>query len=148
MISLMIVTVSSSAMAGIDALRIDFQDTQPKYNFNASGEPAGLCYQLLELISKNSGLKFNYPKSYTPQKRLYSNIERGTTDIHCGLKKSVEREKVMNFSDPLYNVAYMVLARKEDDIQINDIEDLKKMQPKDTVLAIFGTTSAAFLKKK
>lgn len=127
------------------SLKIEFQDTQPKYIIDDSGV-GGLCVELLQLIAKEMDVVFSYPRSFTPQKRIYANIESGAADIHCGLKRSKEREKTMIFSVPIYSVSYAVLGRSDETLRIDDIADLSKINGKEKILAIFSTTTASFLK--
>lgn len=146
LMALMMVMYGVISYSAETTLRTEFQDTQPKYIKNSNKSFSGICVELMNLISKDTGIKFVYPADFVPTKRIASDLESGETDIHFGLKKTEERKKTMIFSEPMYTVSYVVLARKDDTLKINSLDELKKFKKEDTILSVFGTGSTDFLK--
>jgi polar amino acid transport system substrate-binding protein len=127
------------------ALKTELQNTAPKFIKNADGSFSGLILDLMQLIEKNSTITFTYPNQFVPGERIEYNLSNGATDIGFGLMRTPAREKIMTFGATLYNVDYMLVARANDPVTINSIDDVKALGSEGTVLAVLGGSSAKTL---
>jgi polar amino acid transport system substrate-binding protein len=137
----------ASAMAQSMPMRIDFQDTSPKYIKNANGRFSGLCLDLMSLIEQNSNIKFTYGSDFVPPKRIIARLMDGETDVHCGFAKTPEREGTLNYAEAIYDVNYVLVARAEEPAAVSSMEDVKKLGKDGVVLGVFGTSSNDKLRK-
>lgn len=128
-------------------VKTEFRDVQPEFIRNNDGTFSGLCFELMKLIEKDSGIKFVYPESYIPTKRVQSDLKDGTSDVHFGFRITEERKKEYIYGELLYPVGYRVVVSKDDNVEINALEDIKKLGENNTVLSNFGTGTTDYLKK-
>lgn len=130
-------------------LKTELQDTEPKYILSADGKATGLCIELMNLIESNSDYKFEYEKKFIPKKRLEQGLENGDTDIHFGLARNADREKVVAYvEEPLYEVSDMLIANADDkSFDIKSKDELLASAKTEQILAIPGTSQSETLKK-
>ncbi len=140
-------TLFSGLCSNTIILKTDFQDTQPKFFQNADGSFGGLCFELMELIEKNSNFRFEYSSQFIPSKRIFLRLQEGTTDVHVGFAKTAEREKEIIFSEPLYQLKTILISSIKDEVFINEISDIKKLGDKGVVLSLYGVATSDFLRK-
>ncbi len=84
----------------------------PPFDFVAGGKPQGLGIDLMNLISKRSGITFKYITGYTwdeLQKLFYN----GEIDLLHSLAITPEREKKSFFSAPYYHDKNVLVLRKD-----------------------------------
>lgn len=81
-------TVSAFAQKKIE-LKIDLQDTSPKFMLGADGKAAGLCIEIMNLLEAKENFKFVYKSAFTAPKLIESNMESGAADIHFGWAKTL-----------------------------------------------------------
>lgn len=129
-------------------LKTEFRDVQPEFIKVNNGLFTGICVELMNLIQKDTGIKFKYSKDFIPTKRIQSDLEKGIIDVHFGLRKTEDREKKYLFGESLYSVGYRVVVRKSDSIEIETLEDIKKLGAKGIVLSNFGTGTTDYLENQ
>lgn len=121
------------------------QNSKPKY-FDDNQE--GLCGEIYiklqsRLKASDTAIKID-PVTY-PIKRVLSMLDRHEADVFCGAGRNKKREKLYLYSKlPVYSVGNVVSAKRQSSIEINDISDIAEQNL--LVGALFGTTSATFLK--
>ncbi len=127
-------------------LRAIYQNSEPKYFLG--GKDKGLCGDIYERLNqrlKQYHIHIKIPDTVLPIKRVLSELENAQADIFCGAARNKERAARFNFSKtPVYNVSYVVVARKDDPYIPTSFQDLANTQ--DRVGAFWGTVSASFLK--
>lgn len=121
-------------------VRVDFQNTQPKYIKNPDGSFGGLCLELMALIEGRSSFKFVYSKDFATGQRITANLVSGETHAHFGLGITAEREAVMTFAEPLYELSYVAIANAADRVDVRSLDDIKKLGNDGVVVTVFGTT--------
>lgn len=141
---LLMVGVSWSAEEIV--VKTAYEDVEPKFIKHGNGEFGGLCIELMDLISRDTGIKFSAKNDFVPKKRYLRSLEQGEVDVLFGLKKDAEREKWLVFGEPMYEVRYIGLVNKDDDINVQSIDDIVALGNKNIVLTIFGAASADYLK--
>jgi polar amino acid transport system substrate-binding protein len=142
-----LVVIATSVHGETVKLKTEFQDSRPKTIRNSDGTFGGLAVELMNLIEKNSNYSFVLPKDFTPTARIERNLEYGDMDIHMGFGKTDEREKKIVFGEKLYDLKFVMISNKSDSVQINTVDDVKKLGDKGVVLAILGTNTVEYLKK-
>ncbi len=123
-----------------------YEDVEPKFIKYSNGEFGGLCVELMELISRDTGIKFSAKNDFVPKKRYLRSLEQGEVDVLFGLKKDAERDKWLVFGEPMYEVKYIGLVNKDDDINVKSLDDIVALGKENVVLTIFGAASADYLK--
>ncbi len=95
-------------------------DYAPFSYINKSGKAQGMDIDIMNAISLNSGISFNYKLSEWDTAFRY--IKMGETDIITGIVFSEEREKYLDFTYPIHSGDYSIFIRK--DLPFNNISDL------------------------
>lgn len=144
-ITALLVIIASSCLFSQETLKTMFSDTPPKFLRTDDGEFSGICFELLTLISKETGIIFEYPDAFVPMPRIYSNLENGCIDLCLGLRKNKKREHDYIIGESLYDVSYKVVVRYDDKLKINSLADISGGN-KIFVLTIFGSGSVSFLR--
>ena len=131
-------------------LKTEYQDTQPKYIRLEDGRFSGLCVELLEHIGQAADIRFEQPGHFVPRRRIEHNLATGQIDLHCGLRKPprIAPGASATFSEPLYQVAHMVVGRQDESLRINSFDELRALKDDPAVLAVFGTSTAYALKRQ
>src|SRR6056297_2073901 len=97
-------------------------DYPPFSYIDKTGEASGLHVDILNALSDETDIKFNYQLSKWDSALNY--IQTDKTDIIIGIVFSEEREKYLDFTNPLHTEYYSIFIRK--DLKFNDIPDLYK----------------------
>ena len=129
------------------SLKTDFQDTASKVIKDASGKYVGICIDLMNLIEKNSGFKFIYPKDFSPLKRIEADLGSGDIDVYFALIKNPAREKFASFIEPLYTIDYILIAKADEKADIKTIDDLKTIGKNGKILTVGGSTIVNYIEK-
>ena len=128
-------------------LKTASQHSPPKYFKIQNNKVAGICIDIIHAIEKfNPNIHFIGYNKFLPFKRLQIYLENGKIDIFFGMRKTLRREKKYFFINvPLYKLNYVLVARRNDNISIESIENIEKLKNKGTILSIFGTAASKFL---
>jgi ABC-type amino acid transport substrate-binding protein len=141
-----LLTVATANTEEIITLKTELLNSQPKFIMKSDGNFTGLCVDLMELIEKNSNFRFYYQKDFTPTGRAEVNLKNSLIDVHFGFSRTPEREKDIIFLIPLYEIRYIIIARRDDPFTPGSIEDIKKMRDEGVVLTLLGTGIADYAK--
>lgn len=95
-------------------------DYPPFSYIDKNGEASGLHVDILNAISDETDIKFEYQLSEWDS--ALNNIQLEKTDIIIGIIFSEEREASLDFTNPLHTEYYSVFIRKK--LKFNDISDL------------------------
>ncbi|MBT4627205.1 MAG: amino acid ABC transporter substrate-binding protein [Rhodospirillales bacterium] len=116
------VLFSSFSHAG-ETLHI-FADShaKPKNWEGSNGEPRGIQIEILEEVTKRTGIEFTY--FFAPWKRVFISSEAGKGGI-IGFSKTKERAKLWDYSLPLYYDELVFVTTKEKVFSFNGLESLK-----------------------
>lgn len=95
----------------------------PPFDFTLAGKPHGFGIDLMNLISENSGIQFNYINGFTWDE-LVEKFSKGEIDLLHSLSMTPEREKESYFSPPYYH-SKNVLILRQDSPETNELNDLE-----------------------
>lgn len=117
--------------------------TEPKYvMLNQGGKTVvgGLCIDIMHAIERaEPGLKFSVDTEWQPLVRLEASLVAGKIDAVCGLLHTKEYEaKFIFVEQPLFPVKYYLAVRVDDNVQINNWDDVRKLGDQGVILAISG----------
>jgi polar amino acid transport system substrate-binding protein len=106
------------------------------------GKPAvgGLCVDIMRAIERvEPDLHFVGDQQWLPFSRLESGLAHGQFDLACGLIRTPEREALHTFIDtPLFPVHYLLVVRADDEVQVRDWADVRKLGEHGVVLTMHG----------
>ena len=107
----------------------------------------GLCIDIMRAIEKiDPEIRFSGDQETMPQARVLSLMERGELDVSFCLNKSAEREKKFLIVEPsLYEVHYKLAVRRDDKIDVQSFDDIRKLGDQGIILVNFDTASVKFL---
>lgn len=120
-----------------------------KYNLENPQRP-GICIEIIRAIEKQDpGLKITGLETKASTARIETALATGKIDVFFGLIKTPER--AANFwvaEPPLFQTAQLLVARKDDTVNIQDWNDVRKLGKNGVVLVNEGTGQALYLKKQ
>ena len=130
--------------ASITLIRTAAQEaTEPKFvTMQYEGKPVvgGLCIDIMRAIEKVApDLKFVGDQSWEPLVRVEAGVANGTLDAACGLLRNAHRKARFNYIEPaLFPVNYYLAVRVDDDVQVNNWDDVRKLGDEGIILVING----------
>jgi len=129
-------------------LKTAAQESSPKFIKNADGSITGIGIDVMRAISKlDPAIKFTGDQEFVPFRRIEVQVENGDLDIFFGFVKNKERETKYVFIDPpIYNVADVLVVRNGDPVEIQNLEDIKKLGKDGVVLLGSGVAQVDQLK--
>ncbi len=118
--------VMMSSLAAAENLHIyaDYK-AMPKNWQAEDGSAKGIQVEILEEISRRTGIKFTY--SFAPWNRVYAQSEDGRGGI-IGFSKTSARQKHWDYSDPLYFDELTFVTIKEKEFEFSGLASLKGMR--------------------
>jgi polar amino acid transport system substrate-binding protein len=135
---------STESAAGATQIRTASQEnTEPKYvTIKKDGKTIidGLCIDVLRAIERvDPSLKFVGDQNIEPMIRTEFGVASGSIDLTCGLLRSKEREAKFRYIEPeLFSVYYYLAVREDDDVQINNWDDIRKLGDQGVILVMNG----------
>ncbi|TKB52029.1 response regulator [Ferrimonas aestuarii] len=109
-------------LAGHQSVAVGVSDWKPVFYMQDNGEPGGVTFGYLELISQKTGLKFHYEER--PWLELLSGIRQRSLDVLPAIYFAEERQDYGLFSQPFYDVKEFLYI-KANNQEINGFRDLK-----------------------
>lgn len=137
----LVIAILAGAVAGAAELRTSaHQDTSPKFVASPARTIDGFCIDLLRAMTQaDPGLQFLGEQQWQPLARVLSELRAAQQDAACGLARTPERADYLLFVDPpLLMNDYVLIARAEDDIVINNWDDVRKLGAQGVVLSNRG----------
>jgi polar amino acid transport system substrate-binding protein len=112
----------ATGMSSAEVLPVVGDDNaKPKNWLNADAMPVGIQIELLEEISRRTGIEFTF--ELAPWKRSFVLSENGKAAI-IGFSKTKERERLWDYSAPLYFDELVFVVRKNDTFDFTDLESI------------------------
>lgn len=104
-------------------IRIAFDGSLPPYSFiNDSGQPEGIAVEVMNILSKRLGIKFEtYPN--TTWNKLYEAAAAHKIDVVATMVNRPDRRQWFNFTQP-YLRKSLVIMTKRDNVTIKNRNDL------------------------
>ncbi|GFM37787.1 substrate-binding periplasmic protein [Desulfovibrio psychrotolerans] len=104
-----------------------FVDNWPPYNFMENGKIVGISTELIEAALQNADIKYKLVPH--PFKRALLTVERTPNTMLYTVARIPQREDMFVWIGPLHSrKVYLYKLKNRTDIQINDLEDIKKYQ--------------------
>ena len=126
-------------------IKVGFYDYKPYYYVDKDGKLRGYYAELLDLISKNMNIKYEYVKSDFSDS--LKNLENESIDLLFGLNITPEREENFNFSEtPIALEQFGIYTKKN--IKSGDLSKLNNMRLGVTEDALNSKWIIEFLKSK
>jgi len=104
-------------------IRVSNEFDWPPFDFVASGKPAGFGIDLMELLSRKSGLTFTYVNGYTWDELTQMFFNENKIDLIHSLSITPERQKKALFSAPYYH-SKNVMVYRSDTHDLHSLNDL------------------------
>jgi len=138
----------SSSLAALE-LKTAAQESSPKFKKDSDGSITGICVEVMRAVEKlDPTIKFVGDQKFEPFRRIEVMVEHGDLDVFFGFVKNKEREEKYIYIDPpIYTVADVLVARKDDPVEIKNLEEIKKLGNNGTVLLISGVAQVDQLQK-
>ena len=119
------------------------QASEPKFVTvvdNGRAVVGGLCVDIMRAIeSTDPGLKFTGDQVWQPLVRMEAGMGNGDLDVVCGLLRTGAREARYTYLDTaLFSVTYYLIARADDEVQIQSWDDVRNLGDHGIVLVING----------
>jgi len=114
----------------------------PPFNYNENGNPMGYTYDYMKLMSKYSGIKFQFTKSI-PWNEAIKKFQNDEIDILPHLAKTDERLEYMDYTN-FNHLEYLLGITVKKNNDITSMDDLK-----DKVIAVVNNSFIhPFLKER
>lgn len=109
----------------------------------------GLCVDINRAIERQDpGLQITGDQNSLPLTRIEAQMRSGDLDMACGLLRTSERESIYTYVDPgLFTVAYYLVARADDPVEISNWDDVRGLGEQGTILLIRGHGTVSRLKE-
>jgi ABC-type amino acid transport substrate-binding protein len=117
-----------------------------KFDWRNADKP-GLCIEVMQALTRTDPeLRFVGIEQEMPLKRVESELASGELDVFFGLIKTPERHALMFIESPaLYAVRHQVAVRASDTVQVNTLDDIRKLGKEGLVLTTQGTAYPHYL---
>jgi ABC-type amino acid transport substrate-binding protein len=146
-----IVCLTLSCLAPATAappLRTAAQDNNT-IKFNLKGKRKGICVDVFQAIERiEPGLRFTGWDQPMSLPRVESALAENQLDVFCALIRTPARAAKFNFIDvPVYTVRHRIAVRADDDVQVRNLDDIRKLGPGNVVLVLKGTAHEEMLRR-
>jgi ABC-type amino acid transport substrate-binding protein len=130
-------------------LRTAAQDNNA-IKYNPKGRHKGVCLDVLQAIERvQPGLRFTGQDRPMSLPRIESALADGQLDVFCALIRSQAREAKFDFIDvPVYVVRRKIAVRANDDVQVQTLDDIRKLGPDNVIIVAKGTAHEELLKRQ
>lgn len=117
--------------------------SEPKFvavDTNGGNAIGGLCIDILRAIERvDPTLKFVGDQTWQPLPRIEAGLANGRLDAFCALLPEDSAEAKYTFIEPpVMTVNFYLVARADDDVQIANWDDVRKLGKQGVILAING----------
>lgn len=122
------------------------EETAPKYVSDGAGV-SGFCVDLMNGLERIAPeLRFVGGSRWMPVVRVLNDLYTGNQDAGCGLAHTPERDKRLIFVGPaLQTIDFVLVARANDDVDIADWNDVRKLGSNAIVLGNRGLFAGGLL---
>jgi glutamate/aspartate transport system substrate-binding protein len=117
--------------------------SEPKFvalDANGGNAIGGLCIDILRAIERvDPTLKFIGDQTWQPLPRIEAGLGNGQLDAVCALLPEGPREVKYTFIEPpVMVVNFYLVARADDDVQIANWDDVRRLGKQGVILAVHG----------
>lgn len=117
--------------------------TEPKFIQDTQGTKptvVGLCIDIMRAIERvDPSLAFVGDQAWQPLVRVEASVANGNLDAACAFLRNRARESKFTYVEPaLFTVNYRLVVATDDEVQIQDWDDVRKLGGKGVVLVIHG----------
>ena len=114
-----------SWLAEKNTVRIRITDWPPYIIIKENEPPRGLTIEYLDLVSKRTGINFEYEVTRQPFSEFLEGMKRGQSpDMTPLIIRTPEREQYLSFTSPYISSPYVILSRESENI-VFDISGLE-----------------------
>ena len=99
----------------------------PPYNYTEKNVLKGLSVELLLSIWEEMGFEEQHIKVY-PWARGYQLIQKNKNHVLFSMTRTKEREKMFKWVGPIHVDKFVLIGLKDKNIQVNSLEDIKKLR--------------------
>ncbi|MBC3920409.1 ABC transporter substrate-binding protein [Undibacterium sp. CY18W] len=151
-LALLMFACQSDSMAST-IIRVAAQEaSEPKFiAISQQGKPAigGICVDIMRALEKvDPELKFVGDQTWQPRIRIDAGMNAGNIDAICGVQRITRNTSQYHFLDTvLFSVSYLLAVRADDDIDIQNWDDIRKLGDKGVILALHGFGIVDILEK-
>jgi polar amino acid transport system substrate-binding protein len=145
MLSLSFLSTLLGTGAQTPTLRTAYENVAPKFMKDTTGNFYGLCVELMNAISADTGIIFSAPSDFIPKARYEAALAAGVQDVQFGLRKDAQREALFIFGEPLYTVQYILVTTASDNVPVTNLDDLTKLAAGKRILTVYQAASVRFL---
>lgn len=130
------------------ALRTVSQDSQPKFIRNADGQPTGISIDVMRAIQKlDPSISFVGEERFMPLRRIERQLENGEIDVFFGFVRNKYRRDHFAFIEPpLYKSTPVLVARRNDPINIKRLEEIRALGDEGVVMVTTGYAQVEHLR--
>ncbi|MFZ6721652.1 substrate-binding periplasmic protein [Undibacterium sp. Ji49W] len=126
--------------------------SEPKFiTINQQGKTSidGICVDIMRGLEKvDPGLKFVGDQIWQPRIRIDAGMNAGNIDAICGVQRITRNTSQYHFLDTvLFSVSYLLAVRADDDIDIQNWDDIRKLGDKGVILTLHGFGIVNILEK-
>jgi polar amino acid transport system substrate-binding protein len=141
--AVLFLSIASSGFALTEIRTVAQEATEPKFVvLKQSGKTSvgGLCIDIMRAIERVApDLKFVGDQNWEPLVRVEAGVANNTLDAACGFLRNSLREAKFNYIEPaLFPVHYYLAVRIDDNVQVNNWDDVRKLGDQGTILVING----------
>lgn len=101
------------------------EEDQPLQYYNAEGKLTGFTVELVEEIQRRVG--DNSPIQVVPWARGLEMLNRGSNTFLFTMARTADRENLYQWIGPIASVTYELFTKADSEIQINSLEDARKL---------------------
>lgn len=117
--------------------------TEPKFVIlrqDGKTSVGGLCIDIMRAIERVApDLKFVGDQAWEPLVRVEAGVANNTLDAACGFLRNSLREAKFTYIEPaLFPVHYYLAVRKDDEVQVGNWDDVRKLGDQGIILVING----------
>jgi ABC-type amino acid transport substrate-binding protein len=125
-------------------IRTAAQDaSEPKFltvERNGTKSVGGICIDIMRAMERVAPeIRFVGDQAWQPLKRIEASVANGDLDAACGLLHGAAREGKFQYLDPpLFPVNYYLVVRADDNVQVQNWDDVRKLGRDGVILAMNG----------
>jgi ABC-type amino acid transport substrate-binding protein len=129
---------------GVMEIRTAAQDaSEPKFmtvERNGVKSVGGICVDIMRAMERVAPeIRFVGDQVWQPLKRIEAKVASNELDAACGLLHGAAREgKFVYIDPPLFPVNYYLVVRADDNIQVQNWDDVRKLGGDGVILAMSG----------
>ena len=129
-------------------LRTASQDSQPKFIRGADGQPTGISIDVMRAIQKlDPSISFVGEERFMPLRRIERQLENGEIDVFFGFVRNKYRRDHFAFIEPpLYKSTPVLVARRNDPINIKRLEEIRALGDEGVVMVTTGYAQVEHLR--